>query len=136
MLEKLGARQKSNPFPSAVGHVLGIAQTPSPWCRMLVCPRHALKKKGFFNQHHMVPCKVVIVVVLVVAVAEVALVGHGLMRTTTCRKGLEIYRIGWPLSKKLMARVYSLAMGLNCGTILRLFRSPWRWFPPALCPGV
>ena len=88
-------------------------------------PQTCFKEKVVL-QHHMEPCKVVIVVVVVVAVAEVALVGHGLMRTTTCRKGLEFYRTGWPLSqKKQMARVYSLAIGLNCGAI-----------PPALCSGV
>ena len=32
-----------------MGHVLGIAQTPSAWCRTLVYPRHVLKKKLFFN---------------------------------------------------------------------------------------
>ena len=57
-------------------------------------------KEKVVIQHHMEPCRVVIVVMVVVAVAEVALVGHGLMRTTTCRKGLEFYRNGWPLSKK------------------------------------
>ena len=51
-------------------------------------PQTWLKEKVVI-QHHTEPCKVVIVVVIVVAVAEVALVGQGLMRTTTCRKGLE-----------------------------------------------
>ena len=37
---------------------------------------------------------------------------------------------------KTMARVYSLAMGLSCGALPILFRSPRRWFPPAFCSGV
>ena len=67
-------------------------------------PQTCFKEKVVL-QHHMEPCKVVIV-------------GHGLMRTTTCRKGLDFYRTGWPLSQKTNGQ--SL---LPCH-VVKLWRNP------------
>ena len=88
----------------------------------------------------MEPCKVVIVVG-VVAVVEVALVVHGSRKTNidedhSLQKRPLILPHRMATVPKTMARVYSLAMGLKCGALPRLFRSPRRWFPPAFCSGV